>query len=177
MDPDNLPPKKILAATNLVSGKSGVETAELVGVKPETISRWKQEPKFAAYLNGLKLEAVADARDHLRALNAKAVGTIKTLLDSTSDAIKLRAAQFVVHAMILEPETAEKGIDVADEKTDEHTVRLRWTPEMDKDWEELLAHETKHHSIYGGPLDDDEPESNEEPTQIDPLPGPVKTSQ
>ncbi len=101
----------------------------------------------------------------------------EVLQSSPSDAIRLQGAKFVLQFMLLDPDTAQQGIDVADENTDEHTVRLRWTPEMDKDWEELLAHEKKHHIIYGGPLDDDEPESNEEPPQIDPLTGPVETSQ
>ena len=65
------------------------------------------------------------------------------LLDSPSDSIRLRAAQFVLQAMILDPKTAEKGIGETDPPADGTVtmMRFRWTDKMDADFEEALAQE------------------------------------
>ena len=47
------------------------------------------------------------------------------------------------------------------ETTGESTVTLRWTPQMDAEWDEFSSHEKEHNIIDIGPLDEYEPEDSE----------------
>ncbi len=109
-----LKPQQIAAATHLVAGASGRKTAELIGIAAETLSRWRQNPNFMAFLNQLKKDAVGDAREHLRSLNSRAVKAVEELLDSPTDTIRLSAAKFVLHSMLLDADTAGQGIGATD---------------------------------------------------------------
>jgi hypothetical protein len=109
-----LTPQKLAAATHLASGRSGVETAKLVGVTAETVSRWRKDPNFVAHLNGLKGEALATDRERLRSLRAKALDALAELLDSPSDQIRLQAVRYVLDATLINAKTAMEGIGSSD---------------------------------------------------------------
>jgi hypothetical protein len=109
-----LNPNQLAAATHLAAGNSGRKTAELVDVAPETISRWRKNPQFAAHFNALRAEALETDRERLRNLRGKAVDVLEELLSSSSDAIRLRSATFVLHAMLLDLDTARQGIGPTD---------------------------------------------------------------
>jgi hypothetical protein len=83
-------------------------------VTPETISHWKRNSDFVAYLNQLKMDAVECARERLRNLNAEAVGVLEGLLESSSDSIRLQAARYVLDAMLVDPKRAKEGIGPTD---------------------------------------------------------------
>jgi transcriptional regulator with XRE-family HTH domain len=109
-----LKPQQLAAATHLAAGMSGCKIAALVGVTPETISRWKRNSDFAAHLNSLKAEALETDRERLRNLRGKAVDALEELVSSSSDATRLQAAKFILDAMLLDPDTANKGIGPTD---------------------------------------------------------------
>jgi transcriptional regulator with XRE-family HTH domain len=114
---EDLKPKQLEAATHLAKGMSGRETAKIIGVAAETISRWKQDRPFVVYLNQLKRAAVRDARDSLRILSAKAVGTVKKLLNSPSDAIRLQTAKYIIDAMLVDQKSAQQGIEPTEKES------------------------------------------------------------
>ncbi len=68
-----LKPKQEQAAILLASGMSGKETAENLGITPETVSQWKKDPHFQAFKNRLRLETVERTRELLRSLSVKAL--------------------------------------------------------------------------------------------------------
>lgn len=66
MTKDALTPRQLEAAALLASGKGVRETAEAIGVRPETVSRWRRIPGFAdaeaVELNGELDQATRDWR-------------------------------------------------------------------------------------------------------------------
>ncbi len=68
--------------------------------------------------------------------------TTKAMTPASSTPLSISMSQ----SMLLDPDTVQQGIDVADKKT-EGFIRMRWTKEMDEDWEEFLAHEKEHPTI------------------------------
>ena len=66
----------------LVQGRTDQETAEVVGVARETVTRWRNDnPHFTAELNRQRRLIWGDSHDRLRALASKAVDTLETSLD------------------------------------------------------------------------------------------------
>lgn len=68
----SLSTKQERAALLLVSGRTTKQVAEEVGVRPETLTRWKGQPEFVALLNQLRAEALQAAVDKLRLAAADA---------------------------------------------------------------------------------------------------------
>ena len=65
----------------LVQGRTDQETAEVVGVARETVTRWRNDtPHFTAELNRQRRLIWGDSHDRLRALASKAVDTLETSL-------------------------------------------------------------------------------------------------
>ncbi len=110
----NLKPSQLKAAALLAAGTSCQDTAQQCGVTPETISHWKRDPNFRAHLSQLKRDAVESARERLRNLNAKAVGVLEELLASSSDSIRIRAAQYILDSMLVDPKRSKEGIGSTD---------------------------------------------------------------
>lgn len=95
---DKLTPKQIEAAHSLVAGRSGKETAKSVGVQPETISRWKNEPQFIAYMNLLKQEGLDGMVDQMRRLGTDALSTLLDVMrNSKSDRARMKAVEIVLY--------------------------------------------------------------------------------
>ncbi len=111
---EDLTPNQLKAATLLAAGRPCRATAKKCSVTPETISHWKRDPDFQAHLNRLKSDAVEDARERLRNLNDRAVGVLEDLLASASESIRLRAAQYILDAMLVDPRRAQEGIGPTD---------------------------------------------------------------
>lgn len=70
------------AVEYLASGKTDAETADILGLNQNTISRWRhRNPAWAAAERAAEDEAVARTRRRLRALTARAVDTIAAVMD------------------------------------------------------------------------------------------------
>lgn len=112
----DLKPKQEQAAILLVSGMSGKETAESVGVTPETVSQWKKDPYFEAFTNQLRLETIESSREKLRFLSGKALKRLEHLIDnSESETIKLKASVEILKLSgLTDPETVLWGIGYTD---------------------------------------------------------------
>ena len=66
----------------LVQGQTDQETAEVVGVARETVTRWRNaDPHFTAELNKQRRLIWGDSHDRLRALAGKAVDVLGVALD------------------------------------------------------------------------------------------------
>jgi hypothetical protein len=70
------------AIEHLASGKTDVETASLLDLNANTISRWRRgNPIFSDAERAAEDEAVARTRRRLRSLTARAVDTIASVMD------------------------------------------------------------------------------------------------
>lgn len=91
-----LKPNQYKAAALLAKGIPGKEVAAQIGVTPETISRWHQNPHFQAYTNQVRYAMLEKAVEDMRLLAADAVKTVKdVMLNSESDAARIKAAAMV----------------------------------------------------------------------------------
>lgn len=84
----------------LASGLSGVATAKAVGVKPSTVSEWLNHcPDFIESLEELREAEVRQAMAQLQGNLSQAVEEVRRIMTtSKTDAVRLRAAQFVIEA-------------------------------------------------------------------------------
>ena len=69
------------AARHLARGRTGAETAAAVGIRPETVSRWRQLPAFALELRRLvEVAEVGDPAARVEALIRPALDTLQAVL-------------------------------------------------------------------------------------------------
>ena len=113
--PENeLTPQQVEALGLLLSGHTITETAEIIGVTRETVSRWRNsDPTFeAAYNEGLlsKWEA---SHKKLIDIQAKAIDKLGELLDSSDQAVALKAAAALVRIEIPKPRGSTSPSSVA----------------------------------------------------------------
>ncbi len=80
-----LTPDQVKAVPHFVAGKKGKEIAELVGVTPQTVSAWRQDAAFVAYINRLQLEDLEKVRHEIRALASEAVKELTHLLKNAEN--------------------------------------------------------------------------------------------
>ncbi len=80
----------------LLSGATCQEAAAAAGVRPETISRWKRLPDFAAAIAYGRAQLAESSADDLAALREKALGAIGDALENEEVNIRLRAAALVM---------------------------------------------------------------------------------
>jgi hypothetical protein len=108
-DAPRLTPEQLNAIDLLILGKTDKETAELVGVRRETITKWHKNPFFIAELN-VKREALwADAKLRLQGLAYEAVNVLTNGLHSSDEKIAIAAA---VHILKVTGLYDVKGNDV-----------------------------------------------------------------
>ncbi|MCM1991335.1 helix-turn-helix domain-containing protein [Oceanirhabdus seepicola] len=66
----------------LIQGKTDQETADIVGVARETVTRWRNEnPYFAAEMNRQRKQIWEGQHERLRGLVSKAVDTLEKAID------------------------------------------------------------------------------------------------
>ena len=85
--------KQTEALKLLIAGKTAGQAAKAVGVRPETVSRWKALPAFT---DALASTDDADLTNHdINVTHAKwrAYDALVTLLDSDDEAVQLKAAE------------------------------------------------------------------------------------
>jgi hypothetical protein len=98
-NPRPLSSKQLDAARHLARGRTGTQAAAAVGVRPETLSRWRQTPAFAAELRRLaELAEQGDARARAEALTRPALDVLQaTLTDRRApQALRVEAAAAVL---------------------------------------------------------------------------------
>jgi hypothetical protein len=97
----------------LASGLSGVATAEAVGVKPSTVSEWLNHcPDFIDALEGLRDVGMRQAVGQLQGTLSTAVDELQRIMTtSKTDALRLKAAQFVIEACGITKERNKELID------------------------------------------------------------------
>ena len=89
-------PQQWHAVRLLVSGRRGVEVATEVGVSPETLSRWRHNPMFAACLNLALRESYAATVGELRGVAQDAVSVLRESLNSTDERLRFTAAMAIL---------------------------------------------------------------------------------
>ena len=76
-------------AARLESG-SDKEAAEKIGLKPQTVSAWKNKRAINEYIADARQTAAIGVRDSIEAHSVKAVMTMIKLLDSDDETIRFR---------------------------------------------------------------------------------------
>jgi hypothetical protein len=85
----------------LAAGVKKQDAAAAVGVCPQTVSTWLQQPDFAAALREQREYLAGLASERLRELVGTAVTTVEKLLESGSESVKLKAAIYVLDRVVL----------------------------------------------------------------------------
>lgn len=107
----SLKPTQIKAAALLAQGWQCQAVAKEVGVTPQTISDWKRNSEFEAYVNTIAMESLAAARSYLQGLAETAVKNLEELMTSAeSETIRLKATLAVLgHIGFTDPQTGLYG--------------------------------------------------------------------
>ena len=84
------------AVTLLVAGARQVEIAKTLGVTQETVSRWRNNPMFAAALNLAVRDAYAATIGEVRGLVSDAIAALKQCIYSEDERLRLSAALAVL---------------------------------------------------------------------------------
>lgn len=85
-----------LAAVALASGKTVAEAATAAQVSERTVATWRADPTFRARVVELRGEMVAAAAGRLSSSMSQAADVLKGLLESETEAIRLRAADRLI---------------------------------------------------------------------------------
>ena len=95
---------QLLAVQLVASGMSGQLIAKELSVRPETVSRWKNDPNFMAGVHSIIVDAQENCQAKLCQLSALALKIIEDALndESVPTNIKLHAA-FKLLAKVGEP--------------------------------------------------------------------------
>jgi len=93
---EGLTPDQEDAAMLIASGMAIQDVAEELDVHRSTVWRWRQLETFQAYLNSLRREAKLDALDRLLSLQAKALETVRRVMEEGNDSSALNAARYVL---------------------------------------------------------------------------------
>ena len=87
-----LSPTQTQALQLLAAGKTNGQTAKAVGVRPETIGRWRKLPQFQDAMQSANDPSLGDQDTNLVFLKWKAYDTLSSLLESDDESVRLRAA-------------------------------------------------------------------------------------
>lgn len=106
-------PKQAKALPLLASGLTGVATAQAVGCKASTVSEWLHNNQaFVTELERLRDQATRQAMDQLQGTLSMAVTEVQRILTtSTADAIRLKAAMFIIEGVTPTKATLRRSID------------------------------------------------------------------
>lgn len=107
--------KQALALPLLASGSSGVETAHAIGVKASTVSFWLNHcPEFVEALHELRETAMRQSIEQLQGTLSMAVDEVRKILStSNNEALRLKAAQFIIERYA-SPKSNLEAVDPVD---------------------------------------------------------------
>ena len=98
-EPVALTPTQEQVIAQLLAGKTQADAAQEAGLRPEQVTRWKSDdPIFVAEFNRRTLELWDSNRAELLNLAREARQTLRDLLTSENDSIRLRAAVSILNA-------------------------------------------------------------------------------
>lgn len=90
---DGLTDQQRRGAELAAAGWSGVNIADEVGVRPETVSRWRKLPAYRAAIDAILSEAHAEISGRVMELSALALDELESLVTYRhAPAIRLRAS-------------------------------------------------------------------------------------
>ena len=82
----------------MASGQSARKAAEGVGVNRRTATRWLAQPGFRQRLDDLLTQFLGDTMRRLNSDQRRAARTLRKLLSSGNDAVKLGAARSILES-------------------------------------------------------------------------------
>jgi hypothetical protein len=85
----------------LASGAKKKDAAAAAGVCPQTVSAWLQEPHFSGALRTKREQLAGLAVERFKETTDLAVATVIELMESSSEAIRLKAATYVLDRVVL----------------------------------------------------------------------------
>lgn len=92
---------QLTALPLLAAGSKKQDAAAAAGVCPQTISAWLQEPHFSAALRTKREQLSRLADERLKEATDRAVATVIELMESSSEATRLKAAIYVLDRAVL----------------------------------------------------------------------------
>lgn len=91
-----LTPEQELAVFALASGASDTQAASQAGVSRQALWQWRQKPEFQVALNGVRQAQREQWQAQAEALSERALAIMARALDSEDDAMRYKAASFVL---------------------------------------------------------------------------------
>ena len=115
--------KQLKAIPAILAARSITDGCRAARISRETFYAWLQEPAFKAEYERQGRALIDEAFQGLKGLTGEAVETLRKLLTSRQDGVKLRAAQLVIESTLkrIEIEDLKERIDalerrIADER-------------------------------------------------------------
>ena len=93
---EGLRPRQVIAASLLVQGRRGKDIAAALGVSAETVSRWRQQPEFQAFMHRLLQETIDRTKLGLVSLCAESIDCMRGLLRTLNDDTTLKAVALIL---------------------------------------------------------------------------------
>ena len=84
--------KQTEALRLLIAGRTGGQVAKSLGVRPETVSRWKRLPAFVDALASANDPELADGDANITFLKWRSYDVLLGALESDSDTVRVKAA-------------------------------------------------------------------------------------
>jgi hypothetical protein len=90
--------RRARAVELIAGGHTTAETAAIVGVVPDTVARWRRDPRFRAQVEAIAQEARKEIGIRLGNLASKALHTLEEILDDPQAErwARLRAAENIL---------------------------------------------------------------------------------
>ena len=128
------------AAVLLASGESVTEVAEKVNVNRATIYLWQQKISFQCFYNQQCQIIQDNIRNGLCGLYAEALNAVQGCLQSTNEAVRLKAAMYVIGKVEM--------IDASRQDPEAEIRKLCTSMESPLDWDSLEPHEVLDEAKY-----------------------------
>jgi transposase len=109
----NLSPKKVKVIAALLAGKSQAAAAQHAGVAERTVHHWVVDPDFKAEYDRQRTLLAEQALASLQGLATEAVETLRSLLQSERESVRLRTACYILDRAAAHIEVAELQARVA----------------------------------------------------------------
>jgi hypothetical protein len=114
-------------ALSLASGKSTRDAAAEAGVSERTAHRRLSDPKFRAWVTSMRYRLIDDALARLAGGACEAADTLRGLLKSDSDGMKLRAAVAILERLTkVSLEEFDERLRDLEEQRRQETNRGQW---------------------------------------------------
>ena len=96
-----------------LDGANEAQIAAALGIQPVTVRDWKKRPEWSAAVAELREHQQTIVLDRLAFLTARAADAVEACLDSDNDAVKLKAAQWVLERSLHVAGGRDRAVDAA----------------------------------------------------------------